>query len=676
MPKKVNLLAKSTDFLELGLTGSLDSDISKLTALTYLWVQLTPHLCVIASHPSPMCECISPLTYMNLEGELFQRPLADFTPSLYNLAAIKDLRLRHLRHRQRAAAFLRWHWSVLGRFWPYRGAGVVSIPPGAPTVPMVCGSIPINPTDGECMGPWHAVHTASNPRHTPCLALDTLQPSAITAVKPIAVLPQLISTNCFLLCPTSGGADGAQVVAGYDAQQLEPRCSMYAGGADDAAGAVGQRALSNCSQSAEHGRLDLFSNPLKPYTSLKALFFHYNHFAGSILSAIASLPQLTSLGLFSNYLTDTVPIPSKSLLALDLGFNYLSGTFPKLVLMFCAGDNSCFLNSTACHTYGIVQCPAGTCAICGSAAGRRDLCFGGSCALDAAAAVSADTINSPNQPLLSMPCADNPATPMDTGSALALLNVKSALKVTFTSRNSDRPCAVLNANVNIGDTWTGVTCSPSGIVVRLSVLSDAALYSVSQPRLPAAAFVFKLLFLSHFCLFFACSCIPQAPGCHVRLLSFSFRPSPFHANMCAHRSLSSSGLTGTMHPDISMLTALTYLSVPSPTYQCPHLSVTALTYLLLPTTCHFTEPSTPAARHCIILSSLLSLSSPRAHAHLAPCAHLSLPIPFHLCLLHVPAAPPTPPLAPSFHRALRMLRVSPSHAPLQRSVQECVASQP
>ncbi|CAI5980296.1 unnamed protein product [Closterium sp. NIES-65] len=283
---------------------------------------------------------------------------------------------------------------------------------------MVCGSIPINPTDGECMGPWHAVHTASNPRHTPCLALDTLQPSAITAVKPIAVLPQLISTNCFLLCPTSGGADGAQVVAGYDAQQLEPRCSMYAGGADDAAGAVGQRALSNCSQSAEHvsereapialtrqGLQGSIYPNISKLTTLTYLFFHYNHFAGSILSAIASLPQLTSLGLFSNYLTETVPIPSKSLLALDLGFNYLSGTFPKLVLMFCAGDNSCFLNSTACHTYGIVQCPAGTCAICGSAAGRRDLCFGGSCALDAAAAVSADTINSPNQPLLSMPCA-------------------------------------------------------------------------------------------------------------------------------------------------------------------------------------------------------------------------------------------------------------------------------
>ncbi|CAI5985348.1 unnamed protein product, partial [Closterium sp. NIES-65] len=199
------------------------------------------------------------------------------------------------------------------------------------------------------------------------------------------------------------------------------------------------------------GRLDFFAAPLKPLTSLKALFFHYNYFAGSIPSAIATLPQLTSLatlhsqqspflmphplfihhflihspspsphhlppnflrsppfppgsGLFSNYLTGTVPIPAKTLLALDVGFNFLSGTFPKLPLMFCAGDNNCFLNSTACRTYGIVQRPAGACAICGTAAGQGDLCFGGSCAPDAAAAVTASTVNSPNQPILPMAC--------------------------------------------------------------------------------------------------------------------------------------------------------------------------------------------------------------------------------------------------------------------------------
>ncbi|CAI5509354.1 unnamed protein product, partial [Closterium sp. Naga37s-1] len=221
------------------------------------------------------------------------------------------------------------------------------------------------------------------------------------------------------------------------------------------------------------GRLDLFAAPLKPLTTLKALFFHYNYFAGSIPSVFSTLPQLTSLGLFSNYLTGTVPIPSKALLALDVGFNFLSGTFPKLPLMFCAGDNNCFLNSTACRTYGIVQRPAGACAICGTAAGQGDLCFGGSCAPSAAAAVSAGTVNSPNQPILPMACADNPAAPMDIGSAVALLNVKAALGVTFTSWAAASPCAIANSSTTIGGTWTGVLCSSTGNVLSVNLSSSA-----------------------------------------------------------------------------------------------------------------------------------------------------------------------------------------------------------
>ncbi|GJP65539.1 hypothetical protein CLOP_g22417 [Closterium sp. NIES-67] len=220
-------------------------------------------------------------------------------------------------------------------------------------------------------------------------------------------------------------------------------------------------------------RLDLFAAPLKSMTTLKALFFHYNYFAGPIPSTIALLPQLTSLGLFSNYLTGTVPIPSKALLALDVGFNYLSGSFPKLPLMFCAGDNNCFLNSTACRTYGIVQRPGGACAICGSVAAQGDLCFGGSCAPSATAAVSAGTVNSPNEPLLPMSCRDNPATVMDTGSALALLNVKSALGVTFTSWNASVPCSVFNSTITVGGTWTGVLCSAAGAVLSVNLSSTA-----------------------------------------------------------------------------------------------------------------------------------------------------------------------------------------------------------
>ncbi|CAI5465489.1 unnamed protein product [Closterium sp. Yama58-4] len=47
-----------------GLTGYIPTDISKLTALSFLYAHLTPHIPVTASHPSHTCDCISPLTYL------------------------------------------------------------------------------------------------------------------------------------------------------------------------------------------------------------------------------------------------------------------------------------------------------------------------------------------------------------------------------------------------------------------------------------------------------------------------------------------------------------------------------------------------------------------------------------------------------------------------------------
>ncbi|CAI5952619.1 unnamed protein product [Closterium sp. NIES-65] len=311
----------------------------------------------------------------------------------------------------------------------------------APMLPMVCSGIPIDPADA--------------------LVLLTLKST-------LSVM--LSNWNAASLCTLEG-------------QTLLP--AQWGGVRCTAAGKVTSMDLG---YNLFQGRLDLFAAPLKPLTTLKALFFHYNYFAGSIPSAIATLPQLTSLGLFSNYLTGTVPIPSKALVALDVGFNFLSGTFPKLPLMFCAGDNNCFLNSTACRTYGIVQRPAGACAICGTVAGQGDLCFGGSCAPLASAAVTASTVNSPNQPILPMACAGryNPAAPMDTGSALALLNVKSALGVTFTSWLAASPCAIANSTIAVAGTWTGVLCSSAGDVlsVALTYLSVPLSFYLSSPPLP------------------------------------------------------------------------------------------------------------------------------------------------------------------------------------------------
>ncbi|CAI7926562.1 unnamed protein product [Closterium sp. NIES-54] len=239
--------------------------------------------------------------------------------------------------------------------------------------------------------------------------------------------------------------------------------------------------------------------------------------------------KVTSIGLFSNYLTGTVPIPSKSLLALDVGFNFLSGVFPTLPLMFCAGENNCFVNSTNCRTYGSVQRPAGACAICGTAAGQGDLCFGGSCAPSSTAAISAGTVNSPNQPILPMACSGQcvphtagcvshpfplsdilpfrtglnihitlPIAPPPAPASLTLLmppamphltlslspllpnspvadnsaapmDTGSALGVTFTSWLAASPCAIANSSITVAGTWTGVLCSSAGDVLSMSV---------------------------------------------------------------------------------------------------------------------------------------------------------------------------------------------------------------
>ncbi|CAI5946357.1 unnamed protein product, partial [Closterium sp. NIES-64] len=606
----------SIEMKNTGLAGAPPADISKLTTLTYL----------------------------NLNSQLFQAPLTDFTSNLLKLTGLKELYLQYnwffgsvptalLRlpslcvlglgfnyltgsfpgsatlvtldirsnffytmapmtlkwcdgsnnclaspapcasggSTQRAAADCAICASV-GAVPPFcRGTGTCSPDSGpaaalgtpnsatAPMLPMVCSGIPIDPADALVLLTLKSTLsvTLSNWNAASLCTLEgqTLLPAQWGGVRCTAAGKRWSGSTCNV------GAGAALAVPHALCLSLIHRlsCSSLS---------LPRSALTRQSlQSILHldisklttltyldlgynlfqGRLDLFAAPLKPLTTLKALFFHYNYFAGSIPSAIATLPQLTSLGLFSNYLTGTVPIPSKALVALDVGFNFLSGTFPKLPLMFCAGDNNCFLNSTACRTYGIVQRPAGACAICGTVAGQGDLCFGGSCAPLASAAVTASTVNSPNQPILPMACADNPAAPMDTGSALALLNVKSALGVTFTSWLAASPCAIANSTIAVAGTWTGVLCSSAGDVLSVNL---------------------------------------------------------------------SSAVAGTIHTDITKLTALTYLSVPSPTCQCPHLPVSALTYLSVPLSFYLSSPPLP---HCLIRCPLRSISMSLLACFLPAC---------------------------------------------------------
>ncbi|CAI5939387.1 unnamed protein product [Closterium sp. NIES-64] len=118
----------------------------------------------------------------------------------------------------------------------------------------------------------------------------------------------------------------------------------------------------------------------------------------SALITVNGLPSTPIEGLFSNYLTGTMPIPSTSLVALDVGLNFLSGSFPKLSLAVCAADQNCFLNSY-CHTYGTLQRPTLAYAFCGTTNGQGALCSGALCA-----PLSQGVVNVSSLPLVPMAC--------------------------------------------------------------------------------------------------------------------------------------------------------------------------------------------------------------------------------------------------------------------------------
>ncbi|CAI7804219.1 unnamed protein product, partial [Closterium sp. NIES-54] len=583
-----------------GLTGSIPADISKLEYLTYL----------------------------SLSKQLFQAPLSAFTANLLGATMLNELQLQYnwLYGSVPTSLFTLKLLSVLDLSYNYLT--------GSFPATTSLASLDIRSNFFYAVGSMTLQSCAALSN---CLATPASCSSAGTTQRPTADCAICGSTNG--QPPFCGGTGTCSPDSGPAAAQGTPNLAgspllpmVCSGIAIDAADATVLLALKS---------------------SLGVTLNNWNAAALCTLEGQTLLPaqwggvrctgagKVTSIGLFSNYLTGTVPIPSKSLLALDVGFNFLSGVFPTLPLMFCAGENNCFVNSTNCRTYGSVQRPAGACAICGTAAGQGDLCFGGSCAPSSTAAISAGTVNSPNQPILPMACSGQcvphtagcvshpfplsdilpfrtglnihitlPIAPPPAPASLTLLmppamphltlslspllpnspvadnsaapmDTGSALGVTFTSWLAASPCAIANSSITVAGTWTGVLCSSAGDVLSIN--------------------------------------------------------------------LSSSALGGTIHADISKLTALTYLSVPSPTCQCPHLPVSALTYLSV--------PSTPLAR-CFFqrLQRVVSYPKPPSPTFLSACLPLTCatskgPSMPQLCLLLVSIAHPLPDLSKNVLRA-------------------------
>ncbi|CAI5935949.1 unnamed protein product [Closterium sp. NIES-65] len=91
-----------------------------------------------------------------------------------------------------------------------------------------------------------------------------------------------------------------------------------------------------------------------------------------------------------------------------------------------------------------------------------------------------------------------PLPPSLSPTALALLNVKSALGVTFTSWLAASPCAIANSTIAVAGTWTGVLCSSAGDVlsVALTYLSVPLSFYLSSPPLPCCLIRYPLRSIS------------------------------------------------------------------------------------------------------------------------------------------------------------------------------------
>ncbi|CAI7891259.1 unnamed protein product [Closterium sp. NIES-53] len=109
-------------------------------------------------------------------------------------------------------------------------------------------------------------------------------------------------------------------------------------------------------------------------------------------------------GLSYNYLTYRVPPVSAALKGIDVGFNFLSGSFPANTATSCGASNNCFKAVTGCTTTGTAQCSTG-CNFCESTTAQGMLCYGhGVCTVDATAPFNAGTPNAVGAATLPLAC--------------------------------------------------------------------------------------------------------------------------------------------------------------------------------------------------------------------------------------------------------------------------------
>ncbi|CAI7732206.1 unnamed protein product [Closterium sp. NIES-53] len=232
-------------------------------------------------------------------------------------------------------------------------------------------------------------------------------------------------------------------------------------------------------------QLDGFLSDVVSLTSLQQLLLGYNWFYGSVPTTISELTKLTGLSFFSNYLTGSLPSLPSSLLALDIAYNFLSGSLPTLPssLSHCAAEHNCLVPAAAapCARFGSTQRPAAVvgaaaataterCAVCGmGTAAEASLCYDGDCVVYVAPVVAQVGPNGPAQAVLDMQCSGNTQSSMTDATVAALLALKSTLGLTSMAWGSGA-CTV--EGCTSGPDWPGVACDSLGNVLSIDLTSQ------------------------------------------------------------------------------------------------------------------------------------------------------------------------------------------------------------
>ncbi|CAI5478594.1 unnamed protein product [Closterium sp. Yama58-4] len=201
----------------------------------------------------------------------------------------------------------------------------------------------------------------------------------------------------------------------------------------------------------------------------------------------ALLPPVAS-GMVGNYLMGSVPALASQLRVLDVGYNFLTDV-PAVTYTFCGGVFNCLLTPSKCASSSTTQRPAADCAICGTTNGVGPFCSPGNgvCSPNAAAAVATGTVNVA-KPALPVSCMGATAVPLTASngpfhtlsplslppshhthcapSAAAMLSVKSALGLTFTTWATTNPCQLIGAAATAG-VWDTLLCNSNGNVVQM-----------------------------------------------------------------------------------------------------------------------------------------------------------------------------------------------------------------